>query len=182
MSFIATLSANDDDMELRGPGPEVVPFGNGASDHHSGDWQAAVGFRTAEVTPDGHSLLFMSGQSLTNYDNEDAGTGLDEMFLYEADSSELRCVSCNPSGEAPVTTEFNTYPGLDQGIGGFFPISQSATYQPQVISDDGGRVFFDSGEPLVPQDTNGWLDVYEWERPASPAESTNFCARSSLQF
>jgi hypothetical protein len=33
-----------------------------------------------------------------------------------------------------------------------------------VISDEGGRVFFNSGEPLVPGATNGWLDVYEWER------------------
>jgi hypothetical protein len=42
-----------------------------------------------------------------------------------------------------------------------------------VISDDGSRVFFDSGEPLVPQDTNGWLDVYEWER-----DGTGSCRRS----
>jgi hypothetical protein len=33
-----------------------------------------------------------------------------------------------------------------------------------VISADGSRVFFNSGQPLLPSDTNGWLDVYEWER------------------
>lgn len=33
------------------------------------------------------------------------------------------------------------------------------------ISADGGRVFFMSPLALVPQDTNGNNDVYEWERP-----------------
>jgi hypothetical protein len=29
-------------------------------------------------------------------------------------------------------------------------------------------VFFDSGEPLLPTATNGWLNVYEWERAGTP--------------
>ena len=33
-----------------------------------------------------------------------------------------------------------------------------------MISADGSRVFFNSIEPLVPQDINGSPDVYEWER------------------
>jgi hypothetical protein len=36
-----------------------------------------------------------------------------------------------------------------------------------VVANDGSRVFFDSGQPLVPQDSNGWMDVYEWERDGS---------------
>jgi hypothetical protein len=48
------------------------------------------------------------------------------------------------------------------------PVSDSLTdYQPRVISDDGSRVFFDSIEPLVPRDDNGFVDVYEWERAGS---------------
>ena len=49
------------------------------------------------------------------------------------------------------------------GAAAFLPVSWMKTEQPQVISDDGSRVFFDSAEPLVSQDTNGKLDVYEWE-------------------
>ena len=35
------------------------------------------------------------------------------------------------------------------------------------MSGDGSRVFFDSEESLVAQDTNGRQDVYEWERSGS---------------
>jgi hypothetical protein len=149
-TFIATLSSED--------GFSVHPVAQcGASPACQGDWQSAPSYRTAEVTPDGQSLVFMSNQGLTGYQNE----GLDEVFAYEASSGKLRCASCNPSGEPPVPTEFNTY---SEPLGGFIPTSESNIEQPRVISEDGGRVFFDSGEPLVPTDTNGWLDVYEWER------------------
>ena len=151
-TFIATLSTED--------GVSVPPLASGcntASDVEGceGDWQADPGRRTAEVTPAGQGLVFMSNQRLTGYPND----GLEEVFLYEAQAQTLRCVSCNPSGAAPVPVK-----GKGQ-IGGFIPTSRSqAGEQPRVISEDGGRVFFDSGEPLVSTDTNGWLDVYEWER------------------
>jgi Fibronectin type III domain len=154
-TFIATLSAKD--------GNHVVPYEDEFD--RVGGWERASGFRTAEVTPDGHSLLFMSGASLTGYDNEEKGVRADEVFLYEAGSSDLRCVSCSPTGEPPAPTEFDNYK-FKLPIGGFFPITMEsqALAQPRVISEDGSRVFFDTGEPLVPQDVNGWLDVYEWER------------------
>jgi hypothetical protein len=41
------------------------------------------------------------------------------------------------------------------------------------MSDDGSRVFFDSAASLVPQDVNGLLDVYEWER-----DGTGSCVES----
>jgi hypothetical protein len=33
-----------------------------------------------------------------------------------------------------------------------------------LVSEDGGRVFFNSDDGLVPKDVNGQEDVYEWER------------------
>ncbi len=114
------------------------------------DYAGEVGSRTAEVTPDGHSLVFMSD------------TGVEEVFLYEALSGKLSCVSCDPTGEAPVNTNASTE-GTNS-VGAVLPASLQSTYQPRWISEDGSRVFFESAQPLAPQATNGWLDVYEWER------------------
>jgi hypothetical protein len=156
--FITTFPARENS--------DVRPY-NGAENDVSGDWQAAPGYRTAQVTPDGHSLVFMSRARLTEYDNEYKGLPLQEVFLYEdAGTGVLRCVSCNPTGEPPVATEFDTYRQRPTPLGAFIPITHvpQARSLPRVITDDGSRVFFDSAEPLTPQATNGWLGVYEWER------------------
>ncbi len=123
-------------------------------DEHVGDWQGQIGHRTSEVTPDGKAVVFMSNQSLPvlGYPHGYPNEGQEEVYVYQAEGGGLFCVSCSRSGEAP------------RYGGAFLPVSWMTTEQPQVISDDGRRVFFDSWEPLVSQDTNGKLDVYEWER------------------
>jgi sugar lactone lactonase YvrE len=160
--FIATLPAVND--------TEVIPFGGSNEQNHSGDWQAAAGQRTAAVTPDGRNLTFMSNRSLTGYPNQ----GLYEVFLYDADSAQLRCISCNPGGEPPVRTEFDS---LNGPLAAYVPISKTLfpgdTHQVRGVTADGSKVFFDSAEPLVAQDTNGWIDVYEWER-----DGTGSCGQS----
>jgi hypothetical protein len=79
--------------------------------------------------------------------------GAIEVFAFDAGANRLFCVSCSSSGEP-----------LHGGVAAFLPISWSDTYTMRWISADGSRVFFDSAVPLVPQDTNGHGDVYEWER------------------
>ena len=37
----------------------------------------------------------------------------------------------------------------------------------RVMSDDGSRVFFNAYDALVPGDTNGTQDVYQWELPGT---------------
>ncbi len=134
----------------------VQPFDT-KGEHYYGDWRPGVGQRTAEVTPDGKSLVFMSGASLTGYPSG----GIEEVYVYDADDSRLSCVSCNSDGSAPELNEM-TENRLE--VGALLPISWSNTELPRWISANGGRVFFDSEEPLVPRDTNYRQDVYEWER------------------
>jgi hypothetical protein len=123
-----------------------------------GDWEPGLGNRTAEVTPDGGGVVFMSTLSLTGYDNQ----GLAEVYVYDARSGVLSCASCNPSQEPP-----GEQPGENIRVAGFVPISHANTFLPRWVSADGDRVFFDSTQPLVSRDENGRQDVYEWERAGS---------------
>ena len=56
----------------------------------------------------------------------------------------------------------------------FLPVSWNDVHLPEWTADEGNRVFFDSEVPLVPGDTNGRQDVYEWER-----EGTGGCTPAS---
>lgn len=135
---------------------------------------------TARVSPNGRYLAFVSTTSLTGYDNRDAASGLPdtEVYLYDATSGSLACISCNPTGARPsgFKVEFGkktlvnargTY-GSNAWLSGTLPgwITTStggeALHQPRYLSDS-GRVFFNSTEALVPQDVNGLEDVYEYE-------------------
>jgi hypothetical protein len=185
--FIATLSGND---QFEESGFSSLGF--------AFDWDPSLDLRTARVSSDGNQVVFMSQESLTGYDNtvstsSSCGTSFDgvslpaqceEVFLYEASTNRLTCVSCNPTGAQPTGPS---------GIPGGTQISNNqAIYQSRVLSEeggmgnagegvsgeggggsgegdpggaggDGGRVFFDSADGIVPQDTNGAEDVYEYE-------------------
>jgi hypothetical protein len=151
--FVATLSGAD--------GSKVEPYSSDSNHSEAGfgDWVAGLGAKTARVTADGGSVVFMSSQanmSVVGYPRGYPNNGAEEIYVYDASSNQLRCASCGSTSE---------------GASGFLPISWNSTYLPQWISEDGDRVFFDSNSRLVPQDTNGQQDVYEWE-----AEGTGTCA------
>jgi hypothetical protein len=150
--YLVMLSGGDNEV-LRGPGEET------------GDWRGSSINRTAEVTPDGHGLVFESTQKLTSYDNQ----GVREVYLYDVGTQRVVCASCAPSGASP-TGEAH------------LQLSTSSDFMLRSISENGGRVFFDSNDRLVPRDVNGLENVYEWERPASGSESDNSCSRSSSSF
>jgi hypothetical protein len=59
---------------------------------------------SARVSPDGQYFAFMSTGSLTGYDNVDTKSGRpdEEVYLYDAQTNGLRCVSCAPSGAPPT--------------------------------------------------------------------------------
>jgi hypothetical protein len=166
--------------------------------------EGAVSLNTvsSRVSPDGHYLAFMSERSLTGYDNVDAVSGQpdEEVYLYDAVAGRLTCASCNPTGARPVGvldtgaggfgggtlmvdrngTWAEISAGSDHWLAGSIPgwrrAGRQITYQPRYLSD-GGRLFFNSSDALVPQDTNGLEDVYEYE-PAG----VGGCASTDVTF
>lgn len=136
--------------------------------------------RTSRVTSDGLHAAFMSAARLTDYDNADAETGeaAAEVFRYAADSDELDCISCNPTGARPQGARLQIS-NAENGIwaAAVLPGPYNQLYAPQVISRDGARVYFETGESLVLADTNGVQDVYQWE-----AAGSGDCAASSEAF
>jgi hypothetical protein len=98
----------------------------------------------------------MSRNELTGYHNE----GLSEVYVYDAGGAgSLSCASCNTSGER---IEPGSY--ANDGYAALLPQSFNQSRTMNWMFDDGDRVFFDSDEALVPQATNGRINVYEWER------------------
>ncbi len=159
---------------------------------------------SSRVSPDGRYLAFMSERSLTGYDNRDANSGQpdEEVYLYDAVADHLVCASCNPTGARPVgildheggrglqIEEGPTWGAPTSGSGdsgvhwlaGSIPTWREGgggVEQSRFLSDS-GRLFFDSPDALVPQDTNGLEDVYEYE-PAG-AGGVSGCTEASLTF
>jgi hypothetical protein len=146
------------------------------------DWQYGGRHGTAQSSPDGSYLAFMSQRSLTEYDNLDAVSGEpdEEVYLYDAATHRLVCASCNPTGARPVGEEYADQEnvGLSGGDSVWEPSTwlaanvpgwtsyelDAGAHQPRYLSD-GGRLFFNSHEALVPEDVNGTWDVYEYEPP-----------------
>jgi hypothetical protein len=118
----------------------------------AGDWDPPSGDLGAQVTPDGDHAVFRSVAPELN----PTGSNQPTVYEYGVDTG-LTCVSCDPHGAAPTGPSY--VPGLwSVGIN-----NPTGTHEPRSISDDGSRVFFDSPDALVPQDTNGRYDVYEYE-------------------
>lgn len=118
--------------------------------------------RESRVTPDGKHLLFSttSGDGLVGYDHGSCatflGVGCRELYVYSADSDELACASCNPSG-APATEMATTFVRQNTSA------SQTTFRQTRTISEDGAHVFFSTAEALVPEDVNRKIDAYEYD-------------------
>jgi hypothetical protein len=102
----------------------------------------------ARVTPDGRHLAFFAEDISGN----DVGYG--ELFEYSADAGRVeRICSCGASG-------------FMQFLGNSVSFEQmaGAFRYTNFLSDDGSRVFFESSTALVPRDTDGQSNVYEFEQ------------------
>jgi hypothetical protein len=125
---------------------------------------------SARVSANGAKLAFVSKAALTAFNNTDQKTGLpdSEVFLYDAGTNALRCLSCRANGTRPVGS--SSIPGANpngEGKGAAY------SYKPRALSADGNRIFFDSSDVLVGADSNNQPDVYEWQPfSASCAKAT----------
>jgi NHL repeat/WD40-like Beta Propeller Repeat len=177
--FIALLTSEDGSDWGANPTSNLTPL------------QSNLSVLTSSVSPDGRYLAFTSERSLTGYDNRDALSGQpdEEVFLYDAASERLLCASCNSGSEGEgwqrphgiFDTEFSgegigllvdrpqilserwlagSIPGWTYNING--NAAPAALYQPRYLSDS-GRLFFNSADALVHQDSNGKEDVYQYE-------------------
>jgi hypothetical protein len=140
-TFVATLLATDNSATIA-------------------DWAASPSQRTAEVSPDGRWVGFLSQARLTGYDNtgpceKSGATGpCREVFLFDSVTGRLVCASCDPSNARPLGNAVLRL--IKTGGNGAQP-------QPRYLTDS-GRIYFDSRDSLSPFDTNeGVEDVYQYE-------------------
>jgi hypothetical protein len=139
------------------------------------DWSPEVLRRSTRVASGGQ-IVFVSDGRLTDYDNVDShSTARDgEVYLYDPRTRRLSCASCNPSNARPIgSSSIPAGTPFEHLQGG------GAIYQSRVLSASGDRVFFESDDALVPQDTNNMRDVYEYESGHVYLISGGTSARSS---
>jgi DNA-binding beta-propeller fold protein YncE len=169
-------------------------------DNH--DWSEQPPKQPTRATGSGRYLELMSEARLTGYDNRDTQTGKPaaEVYLYDKAAGSLACASCVASGARPAGVEYEklepTSGGLAGGpretweahapvagnVPGWTAVQGAAApiHQPRYLLDS-GRLFFNSADELVPQDTNATEDVYEYEPPGvggCEESSESFSARS----
>ena len=157
IGFVATLSPDD-----MGPGATTLS-----------KWTAAVGpdvdaflgrgADPSRTTPDGAVFVFQSHADLTAYESE----GHTEIYRYDSEAEDLICISCPPDGSPPVgeaeLQRINI--GLEPEIPGETREVSPVTAVSRIpnVTDDGRAVFFQSSDPLVSEDDDGMVDVYEWK-------------------
>jgi hypothetical protein len=177
ISFVARLDANGN--ALKSDATNWLPTDT------NGVFNVGVE-RSSRINADADTLLFTSQRKLSAYDNE----GVSELYLYRIGQG-ITCVSCDPTGVAP---------GRPPSLGSVQPaaleLSGATATSSRNLAAKGGRVFFQTVDPLAIEDENGkevevgkdpcppvgsalqqtelagfyaCLDVYEWEAPGTGA-------------
>ena len=179
-TYVATIDTRDYPMSFVG----------GWWGHEGSSLASHVALETEanwDVTPEGRFLVFASTSDITGYNTTEAAHAgpadcpvlrgdsppfghCDEVYRYDAllpiskGSATMpdnpSCLSCDRSDAPPISNAF-----FAEGAGAVAPAGGSVT----AISSNGACAFFDSADPLVPEATNGTLNVYEWEAQGASA-------------
>jgi hypothetical protein len=138
----------------------------------------------ARSTPDGSVFVFESAAELAGFNNggshcggnddRDSECGLrnQEIYRYDVAENSLTCTSCPPQGVVPSGNAYLSHYFASKAALPADPLNSD-----RGVSEDGSRIFFDTPDPLVPQDVNTGpitisasgspvehgRDVYEWE-------------------
>lgn len=140
------------------PTDQFLPYHAASSDHFK---------RALRVSRDGSVAVFVSqSPALVMPDGPPGGSP--QVFRWQAGQG-VQWLS-KPVADASISAgtigNFVTYfPmfGSDRIRGETAGINQGDGLYGRVLSTDGGTVFFDTPQQLVPEDTNGRVDVYEWQ-------------------
>ena len=103
------------------------------------------GLSPARATASGSAFVFTTPVSI---DGANSG-GVAQVYRYDLAEDKTTCLSCPPDATVPSGDAH-------------FALSSAGLVARRGISTDAGRVFFDTPDPLVPADTNGTRDAYEW--------------------
>lgn len=128
--------------------------------------------RLSRITDDGSHLVFVStsgelSEETAGYDNTDAVSGEPDaqVYLYDAESDRLSCISCDPTGVRPSgrVIDNGTVDVPKLWAAASIPGWTNQFYPGRVLAQDGSSLYFNSYTPLVAADTNGKADVYQWQ-------------------
>jgi hypothetical protein len=154
-------------------GGEAHPLGI-ASNGENG----ASPLRQMHFSADGKTLVFISSSPFVGgVTNQSNGTWA--IYRYVLGQAGLpECISCSSDASTPVGSAFLSH--LGKGATFSQPFGGSTLTEDRNVSPDGRRVFFDTPDALIPSDTNGKRDVYEWADGRLSLISTGRSDRNSF--
>jgi hypothetical protein len=157
--------------------------------------RSLTGYDNVDVNPgayeeEEYEVVYKDGQPVPAHDEEVYLYHAETSPSGQLEPGKLVCASCNPTGARPDGERyFSAAPSAEEeqeemGFVGGYDVwehdqwlaantpgwvnysHKDGAHQPRYLSNS-GRLFFNSHDPLVPQDVNGQWDVYEYEPPGA---------------